>query len=584
MSAPAFEAAVRRVSASSSGRGLGAARRVGSAHRVARVSHRQHASFRTARAERVRRRGAAAAPCAEKYAVSTEDAKAMFDARFPPGSVPVAVRETACGRGLVALRPIDEGDLLLSVPWRHTVHVFEGGHDDPDDLRLALELLRVLDGGGADAPEDERVSVWRAYRPMLPSSTGAAAFWTERNVDELQHADAVEETRALRLQFEASATRRADATHTKEDILWALSMVHSRSFSVTTPEGTARALVPFADLFNHKPESPAQARNTDAVLQAALAAERRADDEKTNDDAKHRSNEGSSNDGNAPPRANAHARSGEPWSVTHDDALGFDASARFEMRSIWRYAEGEEVFITYGHETSAELLASYGFFPAPNAGDFVRLYADMQDILDDDRYLSRDANRDAALAMEREAVMWSALAVDAPLAVRPGGVAAAAHLLGCLRLMHARGSTLGALRDEDVPHIGHSTFVWHGDAPCGLWAEACRDVAMDDASTPSAAGAVERGDEDLRVAVDRAALGQAAARCVEMLAEFPTSLEEDEATLRELANASRGDEDEADLESAEQFAVAVAYRVSVKRLLGAFLEECLAMGVPPSEW
>ena len=580
MSAPAFEAAVRRVSASSVGRGLGAARRVGSAHRVARVSHRQHASFRTARAERVRRRDAAAAPCAEKYAVSTEDAKAMFDARFPPGSVPVAVRETACGRGLVALRPIDEGDLLLSVPWRHTVHVFEGGHDDPDDLRLALELLRVLDGGGADAPEDERVAVWRAYRPMLPSSTGAAAFWTERNVDELQHADAVEETRALRLQFEASATRRADATHTKEDILWALSMVHSRSFSVTTPEGTARALVPFADLFNHKPESPAQARNTDAVLQAALAAERCADDEKTNDDAKR-----VTNDGNASPRANAQARSGEPWSVTHDDALGFDSSARFEMRSIWRYAEGEEVFITYGHETSAELLASYGFFPAPNAGDFVRLYADMQDILDDDRYLSRDANRDAALAMEREAVMWSALAVDAPLAVRPGGVAAAAHLLGCLRLMHAHGATLGALRDEDVPHIGHSTFVWHGDNPCGLWAEACRDVAMDDASsTPSAAGAVERGDEDLRVAVDRAALGQAAARCVEMLAEFPTSLEEDEATLRELANTSRGDEDEADLESAEQFAVAVAYRVSVKRLLGAFLEECLAMGVRPSEW
>ena len=581
MSAPAFEAAVRRVSASSSGRGLGAVRRVGSAHRVARVSHRQHASFRTARAERVRRRGAAAAPCAEKYAVSTEDAKAMFDARFPPGSVPVAVRETACGRGLVALRPIDEGDLLLSVPWRHTVHVFEGGHDDPDDLRLALELLRVLDGGGADAPEDERVAVWRAYRPMLPSSTGAAAFWTERNVDELQHADAVEETRALRLQFEASATRRADATHTKEDILWALSMVHSRSFSVTTPEGTARALVPFADLFNHKPESPAQARNTDAVLQAALAAERCADDEKTNDDA------------NAPPRANAHARSGEPWSVTHDDALGFDASARFEMRSIWRYAEGEEVFITYGHETSAELLASYGFFPAPNAGDFVRLYADMQDILDDDRYLSRDANRDAALAMEREAVMWSALAVDAPLAVRPGGVAAAAHLLGCLRLMHAHGATLGALRDEDVPHIGHSTFVWHGDAPCGLWTESCDDLSLGISGIEEGISGIaepeEPDDAREREAVDRAALGQAAARCVEMLAEFPTTLEEDEATLRALGGGVRdvndGDASEdTSAESAEQYAVAVAYRATVKRLLGEFLEECLAMGVTPSEW
>ena len=151
--------------------------------------------------------------------------------------------------------------------------------------------------------------------------------------------------------------------------------------------------------------------------------------------------------------------------------------------------------------------------------------------------------------------------------------------------MHAHGAALGALRDEDVPHIGHNTFVWHGDNPCGLWAEACRDVAMDDASsTPSAAGAVERGDEDLRVAVDRAALGRGRRAVRGMLAEFPTSLEEDEATLRELANTSRGDEDEADLESAEQFAVAVAYRVSVKRLLGAFLEECLAMGVRPSEW
>ena len=573
MSAPAFEAAVRRVSASSSGRGLGAAHRVGSAHRVARVSHRQHASSRKARAARVRRRGSAAAPCAEKYAVSTEDAKAMFDARFPPGSVPVAVRETACGRGLVALRPIDEGDLLLSVPWRHTVHVFEGGDDDPDDLRLALELLRVLDGGdGDDGPEDERVAVWRAYRPMLPSSTGAAAFWTKRNVDELQHADAVEETHALRARFEASATRHADATRSKTDILWALSLVHSRSFSVATPEGTARALVPFADMFNHKPESPAQARRTDAALRAALAPAPTGAAARAND---------------------VRARSGEPWSVTFDQgSLGFEATASFEMRSIWRHDAGEEVFITYGHETSAELLASYGFFPSPNAGDFVRLYANVQDILDDDRYLSREGNA-AGLAMEHEAVMWNALAVDAPLAVRPGGVAAAAHLLGCLRLMHARGSTLGALRDEDVPHIGHSTFVWHGDAPCGLWTESCDDLSLGISGIEEGISGIaepeEPDDAREREAVDRAALGQAAARCVEMLAEFPTTLEEDEATLRALGGGVRdvndGDASEdTSAESAEQYAVAVAYRATVKRLLGEFLEECLAMGVTPSEW
>jgi hypothetical protein len=570
MSAPAFDAAARCVSASSSGRGLGAARRVASARRVARVSHRRHASLRAARAERVRRRGAAAAPCAEKYAVSTEDATAMFDARFPPGSVPVALRETACGRGLVALRPIDEGDLLLSIPWRHTVHVFEDGDDDPDDLRLALELLRVLDDGG-DGPEDERVAIWRDYRPMLPSSTGAAAFWTKENVDELQHADAVDETHALRARFEAGATRRADKKHSKKNILWALSLVHSRSFSVATPEGTARALVPFADLFNHKPESPAQARQTDALLQAAL---------RENKDAR-----------------SAHVRSGEPWSVTFDGTSdsNFEANGgSFEMRAIWRHEPGEEVFITYGHETSAELLASYGFFPAPNAGDFVRLYRDMQDVLDDDRYLSRDG-ANAALAMEREAVMWNALAVEAPLAVRPGGVANAAHLLGCLRLMHARGATLGLLRDEDVPHIGHSTFVWQGDAPCGLWAESCGEVYENEDKARSSVAVAERPDvprleEDARDAVDRAALGQAAARCVEMLAEFPTTLEEDEATLLTVADGSfflsfrTHEEDEAERESAEQYAVAVAYRATVKRLLAGFVEECLEMGVEPSEW
>jgi hypothetical protein len=218
----------------------------------------------------------------------------------------------------------------------------------------------------------------------------------------------------------------------------------------------------------------------------------------------------------------------------------------------------------------------------------------MQDVLDDDRYLSRDG-ANAALAMEREAVMWNALAVEAPLAVRPGGVANAAHLLGCLRLMHARGATLGLLRDEDVPHIGHSTFVWQGDAPCGLWAESCgEDVLYEDRASSVAVAErpdVPRLEEDARDAVDRAALGQAAARCVEMLAEFPTTLEEDEATLLTVADGSfflsfrTHEEDEShERESAEQYAVAVAYRATVKRLLAGFVEECLEMGVEPSEW
>ena len=160
-----------------------------------------------------------------------------------------------------------------------------------------------------------------------------------------------------------------------------------------------------------------------------------------------------------------------------------------------------EVFAV-GHETSAELLASYGFVPEPNAGDFVALYRDVQDVLDDDRFTPNDS---PALAMEKEQVMWSALAVEAPLAVRPGGVKDAAHLLGCLRVMHAGPRALAAVRDRDVREIGHSTFVWED------WEE--EEDGGDRGGAGEEEGKKVEEEEEERRAVDAAALGHAAARC-----------------------------------------------------------------------
>ena len=87
-----------------------------------------------------------------------------FEAKYTPGMTEYLVPA-----------PIEEGEALLSVPWEETIHVMEDGYDDPDDVRLAMELLRVLNHGG-DGDEDPRVPVWARYRPMLPTSTGAAAF------------------------------------------------------------------------------------------------------------------------------------------------------------------------------------------------------------------------------------------------------------------------------------------------------------------------------------------------------------------------------------------------------------------------
>jgi hypothetical protein len=60
------------------------------------------------------------------------------------------LRETATGRGLVATAPVAPGDVLITVPWREAIHVLEDGYADGDDLRLAMELLHVLDDGDDD--------------------------------------------------------------------------------------------------------------------------------------------------------------------------------------------------------------------------------------------------------------------------------------------------------------------------------------------------------------------------------------------------------------------------------------------------
>ena len=127
-------------------------------------------------------------------------------------------RVTECGRGLVATAPIEEGEVLLSVPWEETIHVTEDGYDDPDDVRLAMELLHVLNHGG-DGDEDPRVPVWARYRPMLPTSTGAAAFWRPENIRELQFEEAVDKT---------SVTRRSSFVEPEGKRSWNVLLANSR--------------------------------------------------------------------------------------------------------------------------------------------------------------------------------------------------------------------------------------------------------------------------------------------------------------------------------------------------------------------
>ncbi len=236
----------------------------------------------------------------------------------------------------------------------------------------------------------------------------------------------------------------------------------------------------------------------------------------------------------------------------------------------------------YGHETSAELLISCarvvcvvcpvaqqqgdahstrsrpciafadGFAPTPNPADYTPLYSDLRELLDDDRWTPRESAR---VTRAKAELLYSSDAAQAPLAVRPGGAASAAHLLGCLRVVHADAADVLSLEECMDAAVGHLTWQW-------------RDASASDAAVQAR-----------RARADAAAVRHARERARELLDELPTSLEEDEALEQQLI-ADEGalhdgeeEDDAAASSAAAALLAAVRFRCGVKRLLAGFLAD-----------
>ena len=439
-----------------------------------------------------RRRQQARAPaacgrCRVSCAAAVDDlfAAVWKSAGAEPQTPPVRLESTPLGRGLVVQgTPLEAGDLIVSLPWSAVLAVTDGDtREGPADARLARALLSATSPAGGNA-------LWQQYAALLPSSTGAAALWSAAAADELQAARAVESAHGARLHFRSHAARMSSDAGSESAALLAFSLVHSRSFAIEAPgQGRLRVLAPLADLINNEQLSAAEVAGGD-------------------DDA--------------------------AWSMSPD--------GRFELRAPRRFEPGEEVLMFYGHESSADLLISYGFAPEPNPADFVQVYADIRDLLDDDRWVPREP---APVARAKAAQLYSGDAAQAPLAVRPGGVAAAGHLLGCLRVLHADAADLAQLEERHDASVGHSTWQWR---------------------SPPAGPA----DEARRACTEAAVLEQAAARALEVLAEMPTTLPEDEALLRNAERDAQGDDEGAALVAALRF------RMGVKRMLAQFAADVAA--------
>lgn len=426
--------------------------------------------------------------------------------------------------GVIALAPIGRGELLASVPLEACL--FTARHRD-DDVVLAQLLLDAAASSGR----------WSEYRAkILPPWTGAAMFWEEAEAEELQWPQAVALARALRMRMTSRTGGVYSAkSKNRDEMRWALSIVYSRSFAVEDADdesAAVRCLAPVLDLFNHVPESP--------VEYAARWAEQDDDDD--------------------PPAS--------PWRLK---------GSQVELLAYEDVAAGDEVRIPYGIECSHETLVQSGFIPEPNSADYVPLFSDMRALA---RHASAAFGLEPAQEQRRLRLLEALDAVDAPLAVRPGSLAASGHLLACTRLFAASDAELEgegegaiAFKENFDPAVGHHTLC-----VCGA-------------------------TEEQRMELDRAACELLALAADECLGALPTTAEEDAILLAQTAvdveehvgavealivkhakgtNTSATEPKEGRIaaasaapeEAARRFETAVRYRRMAKLLVAGFAEQC----------
>jgi len=236
---------------------------------------------------------------------------------------PIEVRAGADGgRGVVARRDVARGERLVTVPRAAMI----------TDVDVARDLAAV--GGGAAGLElrsrhseqalwlararADAASPWARYLDAVPAAFPALPLF--RPGAELA---ALAGTRALIAVSDLAVSHRDDyallcsrcpAAHALSlaDYAWGRAVAGSRSFAITAADGSARALVPVADMFNHGPEAAA-------------------------------------------------------WGFD-DDAQRFEVWAERPLRA------GEEICISYGGHDNAVLLASYGFTLADNPEDEIAIW------------------------------------------------------------------------------------------------------------------------------------------------------------------------------------------------------------------
>lgn len=187
------------------------------------------------------------------------------------------VTNESTGRGLLARRSINEGDELLTIPMELCMtidrardvfgtSVITAGMNE----YLAIALLLVHEKYNTDGR-----SSWKSYLDILPEveEVNPTFTWAEEDLNFLDGSPVVAATLSLKMKLEREyndllggegalcdrfPSRFPREVFTLERWTWAFTMLFSRAIRLRNlKDGEGLALVPYADLINHSPFSGA---------------------------------------------------------------------------------------------------------------------------------------------------------------------------------------------------------------------------------------------------------------------------------------------------------------------------------------
>lgn len=258
------------------------------------------------------------------------------------------VENEVSGRGLVARRKIDEFEDLAKVPLEACIYPEsvrkEWGDLLPKELYSGMTPLALyLMNEKFNNPD----SFWKPYLDILPEKDeiDAAVFWDPKELESLLDGSPIvnqsiafrksltNEFLALKeLVFDKDPERWPSSAFNLETWEWAYANIVSRSVKVKFQDmDEFLAMVPFVDLINHNPLTETNIKGVKEGYEVPLLREQ-------------------------------------------------DRYVRVKADKF--YEEFEQIYVSYGDKSNAQLLMFYGFSLERNARDFMEI--NVEGMLDDD--------------------------------------------------------------------------------------------------------------------------------------------------------------------------------------------------------